>query len=113
MSTLFTSLKSKVAALTTFGMGSIYQVTSAGAISTSKYASGTKAIITDTATVVAILLPLSAGLFIAYQSLRKKWADGDGGATSDANKKIKAALITTVIGTTSSTLVSLITGYFT
>lgn len=89
------------------------QITSAsGTIQDSNYAKGTIAIINDTTLALTIILPISCALLIAYQSLRKKWSDGDGGVHSDAAKKIKGALIITVIGTTATGLVTLITGYY-
>lgn len=82
-------------------------------IQDSVYGRGSKALIADATLWLTGLLPASCGLFILYQSFRKKWSDGEGGVHSDADKKIKKALWVAVIGTTSSGLVALITGYFT
>ncbi|MDF2646858.1 MAG: hypothetical protein K0Q73_2663 [Paenibacillus sp.] len=79
----------------------------------SKYATGTAALVNDIFFwLTAILIPVTAGLMIAYQAWKKKAADGDSAAISESNKAIKRILIAAVIGETASTLVTLITGYY-
>lgn len=87
--------------------------TGTGGFQGSNYAKGTAALVNDIFTwLTYILIPTTAGLMIAYQAWKKKTADGDGAAISEANKAIKRILVAAVIGVTASALVALITGYY-
>lgn len=113
MLSVFKNLKRNVASVVVLTCLLISQTAFADAFGSSKYATGTVALVNDVFKWLTVLLiPATAGLMIAYQAWRKKVADGDGATITEANKAMKRILIAAVIGETASTLVTLITGYY-
>ncbi|MFS0841344.1 hypothetical protein [Paenibacillus sp. 1P03SA] len=92
----------------------ICQMAFADGFGTSKYATGTQQLVKDVFTwLTAVIIPVTAGCMIAYQQWKKKVADGDGQAVMEANKATKRIIVAAIIGETASTLVTLITSYYT
>jgi heme/copper-type cytochrome/quinol oxidase subunit 2 len=107
------NVKRNLTTLTVFLTFLLSRTAFAGGFKDSKYATGTLSLINDvTFWLTVIIVPAAAALAITIQALRKKYADGEGSTINDANKKMRVIIIAAIIGETSTTLVTLITGYY-
>jgi len=62
-------------------------------------------------TGILILVPVAAGLAIAYQQIMKMF-DEDDGMVSIRNRRSRTILFSAVIGETATALITMVTGWF-
>ena len=73
---------------------------------------GGKRLAEDALKWVLILVPVSAALMVAYHAWMKSLADGDPGAITERNKKMKNTIVGAAIAESASGLVTVLLAYF-
>lgn len=82
-----------------------------GAIASSKFATGTKALINDASVWFMVILPVAVILLSIYFSMRKAAAD-DEQESKAWSKKIKTAWFCVVVGECSGIIIKAIVSYY-
>lgn len=73
---------------------------------------GAKQLAEDALKWILIIIPVTAGVMIAWHSWMKSLADGDPGVIETRNKRIKNVLVASIIGECAAGIVQVVMSYF-
>lgn len=73
---------------------------------------GAKRLVEDALNWILVLVPVCAGLMVAYHAWMKSMADGDQGVIAERNRKMKNTIVGAVIAESASGLCRFILSYF-
>lgn len=82
-----------------------------GGLGDSKIVEGTKNLLNDAMKVMLVIIPIAGGLLVAFFALRMAMSDEHDKISW--KKRITVVIICTIIGLLASTIITVITGYYT